>query len=58
MVDVEDTRKNFMDKIYSLERDFAKIDKNDKKVQIFITKLEELDVIIDEIQNQRRILYV
>ena len=53
MVDVEDTRKNFMDKIYSLERDFAKIDKNDKKVQIFITKLEELDIIIDEIQNQR-----
>ncbi|WP_300589944.1 hypothetical protein, partial [uncultured Brachyspira sp.] len=53
MADVEDTRKNFMDKVYSLERDMAKIDKNDKKVQLFISKLEELNIIIDEIQNQR-----
>ncbi len=53
MIDAEDTRKNFMDKIYSLERDMAKIDKNDKKVQLFISKLEELNIIIDEIQNQR-----
>ena len=53
MVDVEDTRKNFMDKIYSLERDFAKIEKNDKKVQLFISKLEEIDDIIQAIQDQR-----
>ena len=53
MVDVEDTRKNFMDKVYSLERDMAKIEKNDKKVQLFISKLEELNVIIEVIQNQR-----
>ena len=52
MVEVEDTRKNFMDKIYSLERDMAKIDKNDKKVQLFISKLEELDDIIQVIQDQ------
>ncbi|MCZ9940306.1 SpiroCoCo family coiled-coil protein [Brachyspira hyodysenteriae] len=53
MVEVEDTRKNFMDKIYSLERDMAKIDKNDKKVQLFISKLEEINDIIDAIQDQR-----
>ena len=32
MVDVEEKRKVFMDKISSLEKDFNKIEKNDKKI--------------------------
>ena len=53
MVDVEEKRKVFMDKISSLEKDFNKIEKNDKKVQLFLNKLEELNIILEEMQNQR-----
>ena len=53
MLDIEDTRREFSDKMFALDREMAKIDKNDEKVQKFFSKLEELNVIIEEIQNQR-----
>ena len=34
-------------------KDFNKIEKNDKKVQLFLNKLEELNIILEEMQNQR-----
>ena len=53
MVDAEEMRKSFMNKVSSLEKDFNKLEKNDKKVQLFLNKLEELNVILEEMQNQR-----
>ena len=53
MDEAKEIRKEFMEKVYSLERDMEKVNKSDKKVQTFLSKLEELHIIIEEMGIQR-----
>lgn len=53
MIDAEDTREELMDKLRNLEKDTSKLTKNDKKIQMLISRFDQFDLLIDELGNQR-----
>ncbi len=53
LINLEENRERLVEKVKKIEMDTALLTKNDKKIQTLISKLEQFDLMIEELSNQR-----